>query len=258
MASTESGLVFRPRRESRPASVKTDSAHIPRTWDSTSPIPEEFTISDEEGPRQYVPPVEVSADVTVTNGTSRTVLTQIFLNETDLLIEQVSYCFPLYHHSAIISFCCWHGAEIIRGVLRPKEAARGEFKKALDDKKLAALVEKHTSEIFETAIGNIRPGQQVKVEIQYITELKADVGGEGLVLTIPCSIAPRYGTPPEGYARGLAQNRAQLERGMVLQIGVSMPVRIKALESRTHPIKVTPGVSGPCKDVSTKNFRDLA
>ncbi|AEO71963.1 uncharacterized protein THITE_2093465 [Thermothielavioides terrestris NRRL 8126] len=84
-------------------------------------------------------------------------------------------------------------------VVEPKKKAREEFEKAKrsEKKRAAALLEELTPEIFETALGNIPPDTTVTVKLRYVHELKAVVmkheKAEGLAITIPTSIAPRYG-----------------------------------------------------------------
>jgi hypothetical protein len=52
--------------------------------------------------------------------------------------------------------------------------------------------------VFSTSLGNIWAGEKVKIEIEYIIELKHDAEVDGLRFTIPMSVAPRYGDAPVG------------------------------------------------------------
>jgi len=79
----------------------------------------------------------------------------------------------------------------------------------------------------------------VKVEITYINELKADIGGEGVLLTIPTSVAPRYGTPPSG----LSPDTNLGGKGLRITVDVTATIPIRKLESRTHPISVEIGAA---------------
>ncbi|KAF2116809.1 von Willebrand factor type A domain-containing protein [Lophiotrema nucula] len=195
--------------------------------------------------RNYLPHIHVSAHVSVVDTVSRTTVTQVFSNDTDETIKQSAYCFPLYNGSVITSFHCWLAGETIKGVVKPKDQARREFQEAVERQQAATLLEEHTPEVFETALGNIPSLSEVKVEIVYLTELKADVSGDGILVTIPTSIAPRYGAFPESYASSLtASNRSKAEPGLKIQVDVSAPVPIRALSSRSHPISVELGSKG--------------
>jgi hypothetical protein len=209
--------------------------------------------------RHNLPLLEVSADVDVVATTSCTLLTQVFSNHTDAVIPEATYLFPLYDGSTVVSFRCWVGMEtVIEGVVKPKDEARIEFEDAKKRQKVATLLEEHTPEIFETSIGNIPPRTMVRVEITYLNELKSDIGGQGVLVTIPTSIAPRYGSPPVDCRGGLSSGRGLKigERGMKIKVEISAAEKILRMESRTHPISFELGCkSGP---TSTDNFADLA
>jgi uncharacterized protein YegL len=81
------------------------------------------------------------------------------------------------------------------------------------------------------------------VEIQYINQLKAHLSGDGVLVTIPTSIAPRYGSSP---ICASSSTVSPAENGLKIQVEVSSSVPIRKLESRTHPISVELGyTSGP-------------
>ena len=68
----------------------------------------------------------------------------------------------------------------------------------------------------------------MRVELVYVTELKHDLGGQGVLLTIPTSVTPRYGNPPAdtyGWLDKLVVN------GLEITINVSCPGPIARLES---------------------------
>jgi hypothetical protein len=80
--------------------------------------------------------------------------------------------------------------------VKPKSAAEDEFADAVSKQRTATLLIELMPEIFETRLGNIPPQTTVKVEIHYINVLKANLGGDGVLVTIPTSAAPRYGISP--------------------------------------------------------------
>jgi Mg-chelatase subunit ChlD len=206
--------------------------------------------------RRYLPLLEVSVDVNVVASISRTRLTQTFSNHSNITIKEATYCFPLYDGSAVIAFLCWIGNnKLLEGKVKPKEAAKAEFLDAVNRQSTAVLLEEITPEVFETSLGNIPPQATIKVEITYINELKADLGGNGVLVTIPTSVAPRYGTPPVGYTHGSASSSTVMpaENGLEIQVEVFAPVPIHELESRTHPISVKLG-----RPTATNRIRDLA
>jgi hypothetical protein len=105
---------------------------------------------------------------------------------------------------------------------------------------VAALLEEHTPEVFETVLGNIPPKAVVKIQLVYVNDLKADLSGEGLLVTIPTFIAPRYGQPPVGYSA----SSQTIEVGLKIVVRVNSLDPIKKLDCRSHPISVEMGTSG--------------
>lgn len=222
---------------------------------NTGPQSEEFyafhvadipTGEDDAG-REYLPLLEVSLDVKVIATVSQTLLRQTFANGSNTEIKQATYCFPLYDGSVVTAFRCWVSSDnFLEGKVKPKKAAKAEFLDAISRQRTAALFEELTPEIFETSLGNILPHTIVKVEISYVNELKADLGGDGILVTIPTSVAPRYGTPPGQHPQGLISNPkyTEVENGLRIQVEVSSPVPVSKLESRTHPISVELGAGG--------------
>jgi hypothetical protein len=153
-------------------------------------------------------------------------------------------CFPYTTDpSSVTSFRCWIGNDrLFEGVVKPKQAARKEYQGAHSRHKAAVLVEELTPEIFETSVGNIPAQTTVKVEMVYTSLLKLDVSTGGLLLTIPTSVAPRY---------GIVQRALPMER-LRISVQASLPVAIRKMESRTHPISVEMGA------VTHHNFSKFA
>ena len=185
-----------------------------------------------------MPLLSVSADVDVHGRLCTTKITQQFSNTSSSSAENAKYIFPVYDGSVVTSFRCWVGNDkLLEGTVKAKEAARTDFQHAISQHKVAVLVEELAPEVFETNVGNI-PGQKtVKIEIIYTNLLKVDSSTGGLVLTIPSSIAPRYGVAPEGYS---AQQPLFTE-GLRVNVQASMPGAIRKMESRSHPISVEIG-----------------
>lgn len=198
---------------------------------------EDAPAGSEGKPLRCLPLLDISVDVDVLSTVSRTSLTQRFANFSDIIITDANYSFPLYDGAAIISIRCAIGDDrMLEGRIKPKAEARADYKKAVADQRTAALLEEHTPEVFELHLGNIPPKTTVKVDIVYVNELKPDLGGEGVLVTVPTSLAPRYGTPPSGYFPDSSTQSSQT--GLRIAVHVTAPVPIRKVESRSHPISV--------------------
>ncbi|EED19157.1 von Willebrand domain protein [Talaromyces stipitatus ATCC 10500] len=224
---------------------------VPASWCGNSTSPDMPTASPSgdspAGHEVSLPLLSVSIDVDIHGRYCTTKVVQKF-SAVPSVSHNVKYVFPVYDGSVVTSFRCWIGNEkLLEGAVKAKEEARADFKHAVSQRKIAVLVEELVPEVFETSVGNIPAQTTVKVEITYANLLKVDNSTGGLVLTIPTSIAPRYGNPPSEYS----ENRSLLTGGLQINVQASMPAVIRKMESRSHPISVELGA------VSHKSFRDF-
>ncbi|KAK4135788.1 hypothetical protein BT67DRAFT_455138 [Trichocladium antarcticum] len=192
--------------------------------------------------RQYLPQVSVSAHTKIISSTSRTTLTQTFVNPKTEPIAELRYTFPLYDGVSVVGFVCTiNGDRVIRGVVKERAEAKTTYQDAIDKGQTAGLLEQlpDASDVFTTTIGNVPAKATLKVDITYLGELKHDAGVDGTRFTIPTHIAPRYGSYP-----GELLNASALDsRGISIVVDVEMPdgSNIKNVQSPTHPIAVTLG-----------------
>ncbi|VUC30561.1 unnamed protein product [Clonostachys rosea] len=190
---------------------------------------------------KYLPQVEVKIHTTILDSICQTNLTQSFINPSqDQAAREVKYIFPLDNGVSVVGFTCYVGNRVIKGVVKEWREAQADFGNAKAQGKTAGLFQqsRKAADIFSTTIGNLPPGEEVRVELTYLGELKHDAEINGLRLTIPTRISPRYGsTMWEAKAPGVA------ERGMSITVDVEMPGSspIKSIQSPSHPMSVTIG-----------------
>jgi len=176
----------------------------------------------------WIPQISLSSVTKLHETASRTHLSQTFINPSvDSPIANAKYTFPLYESCAVVSFRCHVGACLIEGVVKEKEDANTQYNDAVSRNESAGLFEQHTPDVFSTSLGNIPPGEPVKVEIEYIMELKHDAGFDGLRFTIPTSIAPRYGEPPQGLSEHVA-----IPNGIDISVEITMSSAITSVQVR--------------------------
>lgn len=192
----------------------------------------------------YLPLLSVSLRSQVLATTTRTTLLQTFHNPSqNLPIPEAKYTFPLYANCCVVSFICYVGdTKVITGVIKTKEEAKATYNKAVAQGQTAGLLEQQTTEVFTTQLGNIPAGAAVRVEIEYITELKHDAEADGIKFTVPTAIAPRYGTPPQGAFGDKVVEKSG--KGISLSIEVTMAENIRSVQSTSHPISVVVGTHG--------------
>src|SRR5262245_52918981 len=116
---------------------------------------------------------DVQADIA--GFVARVKVTQTFHNPTKEKIEAV-YVFPLPHESAVDDMTMVIGERKITGVIKRRAEARSIYEQALLAGQTAALLEQERPNIFTQSVGNIEPGQEVRIEISYVDVLRYDMG----------------------------------------------------------------------------------
>ncbi|KAI0148465.1 VIT-domain-containing protein [Xylariaceae sp. FL1272] len=193
--------------------------------------------------RSYLPIHSIRTHTTIQDVTSRTTLTQTFRNNSDNLLENIAYSFPLYDGVSVVSFDAVVGSVKIHGIVKEKQQARQDYKEAIDRGSSAALFEQlpESSDIFTTSVGNVPAGETVTIDLVYIGELKYDTETGGTRFTIPASIAPRYGNTPHDLAGAahLSGSRAAID--IVVDVQGPEGCQVKSIQSPSHHINVTIG-----------------
>lgn len=193
--------------------------------------------------RKHLPQLKVNVHTTILDTTTRTALTQTFVNPSkDDGLDEVHYVFPLYDGVSIVGFKCTIADRIINGVVKERQNGKTLYAEAKARGETAALLEQfhHASDIFSTTIGNVPAGQTVQVEITFLVELKHDAEIDGVRFTIPTHVAPRYGD-----TASLQGNTPLIEEGISITIDAEMPdcSSIKSINSPSHPISVSIGTT---------------
>ena len=103
----------------------------------------------------------------------------------------VSYSFPLDEQACVTSFIARIGEKVLKGEVKEKEQAAREFKQAKSQGQQALLLEQHKVNEFTVQIGILSPGEDIEVEITYVTALDLE-GRIGNRFILPAVIAPKY------------------------------------------------------------------
>lgn len=194
--------------------------------------------------RKYLPQIDLSVHSTIVASTSRTTLTQNFINPlSDKAIPELRYTFPLYDGVSVVGFTCTiNKTRIIKGVVKERNEARKTYDQAVAQGGTAGLLEQlpDASDVFTTTVGNVPSGAEIKVEVTYLGELKHDAGVNGIRFTVPTSIAPRYGDYPGELVTG---SNVSVKGGIKIVVDAEMPrgSNITSIKSPSHPIAVTIG-----------------
>jgi Ca-activated chloride channel family protein len=117
------------------------------------------------------------------------VIEQTFGNPLTEPTEAV-YTFPLPYDGAVNGMTMHIGDREVAAVIKERGAAEVEYKTAVAQGHTAGLVTQERAEIFTTHVGNIHPGESVKVTITVHAQVAIE-GGEA-TLRFPTMIKERY------------------------------------------------------------------
>ncbi|KAF9767786.1 hypothetical protein IL306_015006 [Fusarium sp. DS 682] len=195
---------------------------------------------------KYLPQVQIKAHITILATTSRTNLTQTFVNPSGEAIDELRYVFPLYDGVSVVAFTCTVGSRVIKGVVKERQKAQQVYNQAKAKGQTAGLFKQSldAADTFTTTIGNVPAGEKVQVDITYLGELKHDAQVDGLRFTIPTQIVPRYGD-----AQSLTSSTVIQKEGISVTIDAEMPdgSSIKSIQSPSHPLSVEIGTTSTTK-----------
>jgi len=172
---------------------------------SDSPTPTPTTVAGAKGMTQEItegalrvnttagvvecPLKHTDVQVAIAGFVARATVTQTFTNPYDQPIEAV-YVFPLPHEAAVDSMTMVLGDRRIIGEIQKRDDARRTYDRAIREGRTASLLEQERPNIFTQTVGNIKPKQEVKIEISYIDVLKYDQGA--YEFHFPMVVGPRY------------------------------------------------------------------
>ena len=172
-------------------------------------------------------------------------LRQRFKNNEDQPIEAI-YKFPLPEGAAVCGFQVHLDGRVIQGQVEEREKAFKIYDEALGRGDGGYLLEQERPNIFTLMVGNLNPGMEVLVEIEYVTLL--DWEGDKVRFFLPTPISPRYiparmpereGIPEA--ARIHPEYAREVPYGLSLDLNIHDAASIQAVESPSHLMKIEIG-----------------
>lgn len=184
----------------------------------------------------------VAVESTLTDLFAHTRLTQRFINTEDGPIEAV-YTFPTPHGAVFLGLEVTIGEKTLKGVVMPDAKADRGYEEAIQDGDAAVLLREVEPGLYSVSVGNILPGEPITLTYTYAEQLSWQ--GKSLRLTIPTTIAPRYGSPS---AIGLAAHELvehAFGTGYALSLAINVMGELSActVASPTHGIQTRSAAS---------------
>jgi Ca-activated chloride channel family protein len=202
-----------------------------------------FVVENADTGVDALPLKSTDVRVRVLGVIAEVVVTQQYSNTGSVPLE-ARYVFPASTRAAVHAMNVRLGDRLITADIREKEVARAEYAKAKQEGKTAALLEQHRVNVFQMHVGNILPGDDVRVELAY-TELL--VPTDGIYRFIyPTLVGPRYNGPP-----GQESHRPEpwiatphLKQGIApdtrfsIVVALESPLPLRSIASPSHHLVV--------------------
>src|SRR5882724_6808853 len=190
-------------------------------------------------------------DANVTGVITDVTVHQIYRNECTTPLE-ARYVFPASTRAAVSGLRLRIGERVVDAEIREKQRARVEFAQAKREGKSAALLEQHRTNVFQMAIANVMPGDEIVVDLHYSETI---VPTDGIYKFVyPTVVGPRYTSAsesPAGGETGAARPQGSatiahpiLRKGEAashtfeLFLRLAAPLPIQSVQSPSHPIAV--------------------
>jgi len=171
---------------------------------------------------------------------ARIKVSQRFMNREKKPIEAV-YRFPLPESAAVSSFSARIGDRTITGRIEEREKAFDIYDEALSQGHGAFLMDQERPNIFTLSVGNLKPGTEAVIEVEYAQLL--DLEGRKFRFSLPTTISPRYIPSDMAEDDGIPESaRIHPEYAPDVPYGLSMSLNIhnstllESIESPSHPI----------------------
>lgn len=192
---------------------------------------------------QPIPLLGVQVEAEIRGAQSRVVLRQRYRNAEAVPVEAV-YVFPVPEAAALCGLTVVIGERRIEARVEEREQAFAAYDDALQAGHGAVLLDQERPNVLTLSVGNLLPGQEIAVELEWVAELGRD--GDALRFALPTTVAPRYA--PAEDLRGVSPTPAErlsppvgLEGpcGFSFAASVELPGGLAAVESPSHPVRVT-------------------
>ncbi len=155
-----------------------------------------------------IPLTGVEVQARITGSTARVSVVQHYRNDARTPVE-AAYVFPLEEGSAVCGFRVRIDGTLLEGRVEGRDQAFDEYDDALADGRTALLLDQERPDIFTASVGNLLPGQELAVEIEYVAEVPREGGAcaggcppRSRPATYPSrSAMPKEWTTPSGSTR---------------------------------------------------------
>lgn len=218
-------------------------AEVPAAAGATRSLSPYFFVENGDPEVDRLPLKSTDVKVRVLGVIAEVTVTQQYTNEGTRPLE-ARYVFPASTRAAVHAMNVRIGDRLISADIREKQQARADYQQAKREGRTAVLLEQQRENVFQMHVGNILPGDDLRVTLSY-TELIVPV--EGVYRFVyPTVVGPRYNGAPGTESRQPEPWLAtpHLKEGIApqtsfaLAVDLESPVPLRVISSPTHTMAV--------------------
>jgi Ca-activated chloride channel family protein len=120
---------------------------------------------------------------------------QHYKNTTNKTLE-TTYTFPMGWGATFMDLSVEMAGKRLSGVVTEKKEAEDRYEKAISEGDAPIMLEKNSDGLYTVNLGNLKPKEEAFIEYSYSQLLRFEEGN--VRITLPTTIAPRYGDSTEG------------------------------------------------------------
>ncbi len=131
-------------------------------------------LKSKQNPNLHLDLLEHEVDVVLNNGFARTEVIQGFRNRGEYPAEAI-YTFPMPKRSSLSQVTLQVNGKELHGEVVEKQRARQVYEEQKQQGRDTALAEKDEYRSYEVFVGNVRPGEDVRIRLVYYQPLEIDL-----------------------------------------------------------------------------------
>jgi Ca-activated chloride channel family protein len=161
-------------------------------------------------------------------------LRQTYRNTSERTLEVV-YTFPLPSQAVLLGFATELNGVRQVGTMVAQRAAERRYEQALSSGDAPVMLESLGGGLHTANIGNLKPGDELVLEIRFAQVLAFEQGR--LRLAIPTTIAPRFGHPKTGLQpQQVPQASLLMEQALSVSVTIAGTLANASIDCPTHRV----------------------
>ena len=201
--------------------------------EATSPY---FFVKSNEPEKSWMPLKSTRAYVQITGNIANVKVEQVYKNESEKSLDAI-YIFPGSTRAAVYKLDMTIGKRVIHAIVQEREQARKDFERARREGKRATLLEQDRPNVFKTEVANIRPGEEIKVEMYYTEHL--EYRDKIYEFVYPTAVGPRYSNDNEEYVqKSIEQLMSKHQPQFNIDVVIDGAIPAQMIASSSHAISM--------------------